>query len=157
MAEAITDWFRVEATSEIEAPQAQVWAVLTDIARYGEWNPYVTGVDSTLEVGSPAVLTVQQGDRQMTVPEEIHENDGAGVLAWKYAAETPSWAIYAVRYQVLTPLGPARTRYHTYEDFRGVLAPLVMLTQRGRVQNGFDATAQALKQRAERLHRGDTA
>jgi len=143
-------WFTVEASVEIDAPRAKVWDVLTNIDAYPEWNPYVLGVESTLEVGDPVTLTVKQGDETMDVPEVMHTNDGKSVLAWTFAG-MPGWAMGATRYQILTPLDDNRTRYDTHESFRGLAAPFIMLTQRDNIQHGFRAMADALKQRAEAL------
>lgn len=41
---------------EVEAPQAFVWDVRVDYARYPQWNPYTVRVDTALEVGSTVVL-----------------------------------------------------------------------------------------------------
>src|SRR4051812_34036771 len=43
---------------EIEAPAAIVWQVLTDMPRYGEWNPFCVGARSTLEMGAPVFMTL---------------------------------------------------------------------------------------------------
>ena len=141
-------WFTVEAAVEIDAPQADVWEILADTDAYADWNPYVVGVESTLKVGDPVTLTVQQGDETIDVSEVIHANDGESVLAWRFA-EMPGWALSATRYQVLTPLDDGRTRYHTYEAFGGLMAPFILMQQRQHVQNGFRAMADALKQQAE--------
>ena len=46
---------------EIAAPVEQVWEVLADFGRYGEWNPFTTRVDTNFEVGSPVDLHVTLG------------------------------------------------------------------------------------------------
>jgi uncharacterized protein YndB with AHSA1/START domain len=41
----------IRAEIEIDAPIEQVWAVLSDLPRYGEWNPFTPRVDGHLAVG----------------------------------------------------------------------------------------------------------
>ena len=47
-------------TVEIDAPASVVWAVLTDLPRYGEWNPFCVSADSTLEIGGADEDATQQ-------------------------------------------------------------------------------------------------
>ena len=47
-------------TVEIAAPASVVWAILTDLARYNEWNPFCIRAVSTLEMGAPVELLLVQ-------------------------------------------------------------------------------------------------
>ena len=49
------------ATREIAAPAEAVWAVLGDLDRYAEWNPFTPYVETSREVGQPIVLYVDFG------------------------------------------------------------------------------------------------
>ena len=40
---------------DIDAPPEVVWEVLTDLAAYGEWNPFITSSVGTAEVGEKLV------------------------------------------------------------------------------------------------------
>ena len=42
----------ITATIEIAAPPEQVWAVLTDLASYPQWNPLFRKVSGQLSPGS---------------------------------------------------------------------------------------------------------
>jgi uncharacterized protein YndB with AHSA1/START domain len=50
----------VELRTEIDiaAPPARVWEVLTDFARYHEWNPFITSISGELVVGEELAITV---------------------------------------------------------------------------------------------------
>ena len=54
----------VSVQVEIDAPASLVWEVLTDLPRYGEWNPFCFQCESTLEMGAPVVMKLNsyQGD-----------------------------------------------------------------------------------------------
>ncbi|MGH6782548.1 MAG: SRPBCC family protein, partial [Sphingomonadaceae bacterium] len=43
---------------EIAASAAVVWEILTDLPRYGEWNPFCIACTSTLEMGAAVNMTL---------------------------------------------------------------------------------------------------
>jgi hypothetical protein len=49
----MTAQLRIARTNFIAAPMAQLWALLTDFAAYGDWNPYSVRID-----GPPVTLTL---------------------------------------------------------------------------------------------------
>ena len=58
---------------DIEAPAQRVWEILVEVERYGEWNPFTTRVDTSLEVGSPVDLYVSLGPFRLKQPELIQD------------------------------------------------------------------------------------
>ena len=42
----------VSATTQIDAPPMAVWAVLTDLSRYPEWNPLFREASGQVAAGS---------------------------------------------------------------------------------------------------------
>ena len=146
------------ATIDIDAPLSQVWRVMLDVERYGEWNPFIRRVDcpSPPKVGDPIRLHVQfRGGMRVVSPERISTIeppyvDPAGVtratLAYVYEG-LPSrlGLVKGTRWQQLAQQGGA-TRYETVEIFSG---PLVRYAGPGRVADGFRRHAEALKERAE--------
>ena len=48
--------------SRIAADSERIWAILMDLARYPEWNPYTIAMKSTLQIGAPMVMTVKMND-----------------------------------------------------------------------------------------------
>ena len=67
---------------DIEAPVRQVWEILADVERYGEWNPFTTRVDTSLEVGSSVDLYVSLGPFRLKQPESIQDVVPPSLLAW---------------------------------------------------------------------------
>ena len=47
---------------EISAPPAAVWEVLTDFARYPEWNPFLVEVQGSPKVGGELRVAVSPPD-----------------------------------------------------------------------------------------------
>jgi Polyketide cyclase / dehydrase and lipid transport len=143
---------------DIDAPLAAVWAVLLDVGRYPEWNPFIRRVESpaTPRVGDPIRLhVVFRGGTRVVSPERVTTLvppyvDPAGVtraeLAYVYEGMPARLGLVrGTRWQRLAQQHGA-TRYETVEVFRG---PLVRWAGPGRVEDGFRRQAQALRQRAE--------
>src|SRR5688500_19176047 len=86
----------IRTETEIDAPPAAVWAVLTDFAAYPEWNPFITEASGTLTVGETLTLHMVpgQGRAQTFTPEvrAVRENAelvwlGALRWSWLFSAE----------------------------------------------------------------------
>lgn len=132
---------------EIDAPLAQVWAILVDIDHYARWNPFTPRVETTFAPGSPATLYVTMNPRHKRIQYEvITAFEAERHFAW--SSIMPLGLLRANRWQVVEALDGSRTRYHTYETFEGLLVPLVMALYRADVQRGFDTMSTALKREA---------
>lgn len=152
----IRRWARSEAI--IAAPVDVVWSVMTDVAAYASWNPFVVRVDaerSPVEMGDLMTLHVRWstggGASSLEETVELVAPHGAAPRArWVYVFRGPMdrfGLVRAERLQELEALGPRSTRYSTSEFFTGLLSPFVPLAK---VQEGFDRQTAALKARAER-------
>lgn len=133
---------------EIEAPADRVWEILVDVERYGEWNPFTTRVDTSLEVGSPVDLYVTLGPFKLKQPELIQDVVPPSLLAWGMVM-CARWLLITRREQRLEPLSDTRCRYTTTDTLAGVLTPLVVVLFGGLIRRGFNEMAMALKERAE--------
>lgn len=156
------------AEIEIDAPLAVVWDVMTDTARYGEWNPFVERAETAVpaQVGNPIVLHVVWANGKKTrSPERITALDGpttdpasgttTALMSYVYEG-LPSklGLVRGVRHQRLSQRPGGPTSYTTVEEFSG---PLVKLAGPGRVADGFRRHAEGLKKRAESLARSGQA
>jgi hypothetical protein len=133
----------------INAPVEFIWRILIDFENYNEWNPFTYDMKlSRFEVGQQLNFSVRLSPRnQITVKERFAVIDPPYTVAWTYAQATRF--LSATRYQVLTPADDDTTTYTTWEQFSGLLAPILSLTVLGRVQRGFETVSVALKQYAE--------
>src|SRR5258706_9641753 len=135
---------------EINAPIELVWNILIDLEKYGEWNPFVFRMESTLVVGDPIIIYVQMNARsKMVVKEQVTQFELHRRLAWR--ATYPRFLINDERIQELEPLENGNCSYYSYETFRGLAIPLLMLAYKSDIQRGFDGVALALKRRAEAM------
>jgi uncharacterized protein YndB with AHSA1/START domain len=138
---------------EIEAPAELVWDVITDLPRYGEWNPFCVACESTLEVGAPVKMTMAMPwnpSDQPVMVEYVCEWDPPNRVAWKMDW-SEAWPYAGRRDQVIETLGPERSAYYTTDAFLGDSAIHIMRFGHGWIKFGFDQTALALKARAEAI------
>ena len=80
------DAITVSDTVEIAAPARVVWAVLTDMARYNEWNPFCIKAESTLEMGAAVHMKLMNyAVPGSIVPncEFICANEAERLLSWE--------------------------------------------------------------------------
>ena len=134
----------VSATTQIDAPPLAVWAVLTDLSRYPEWNPLFREASGQIAVGGRITLRAVQpaNGRLMTVKAKIVAADPGAELRW--ASALP--AIMSGEHSfVLTPL-EGGTRLAQTEIYGGLLAATVSVP---RTETIFQAMNDALKQRVE--------
>lgn len=140
----------IRATIDIDAPAERAWAILCELERYGEWNPFTPKVECDRVVGHPIVLhVVFDGASPRRQVETLRRWAPGEELRWGMTMG-PAWFFRAERWQRIEPLGPTRCRYATEDTFEGLFAPVVLALYRAKVQRGFDAAAAALAERAAR-------
>lgn len=140
---------------EIDAPASVVWEVLTDLPRYGEWNPFCVWAESTLEMGAPVHMRLVN----YTVPGTLAPNceficgfEPERLLSWEMP-DSEAWPYPARRDQIIEPLGEQRCRYVSTDAFTGPNGIHVMRFAGPWVTRAFNDSARALKARAEAIHR----
>jgi hypothetical protein len=139
---------------EIDAPASVVWGILTDVGRYGEWNPFCVRCESTLEMGAPVKMSLVD----YTSPGRLSPNveyvcafDPERLLSWELPYD-PAWPYPARRDQIIESLGPERCRYVSTDAFTGENGIHVMRFAGAWITRAFNDTARALKSRAEAFH-----
>ena len=139
--------FRAEAT--ISATPEQVWSVLDDLDRYGEWNPFTVKMTSTKRIGDPMVMQVKLSG-EMTQTENIRVWTPGYKMCWGID-DALDLGVNGERCQWLELTAAGRTRYVTEDYIGGSNAPLVSLLYGDALKEGFESVARTLKQRVERL------
>jgi hypothetical protein len=142
---------------EIEASAAIVWSILTDLDRYGEWNPFCVNARSTLKLGDPVHMTLAN----YTMPGTLVANveyvcavEPERLLSWE-AYWTEAWPYPARRDQTIESIGADRCLYRSTDAFLGETGIHVMRFCGPWVKRSFDDTGRALKARAEAFARGE--
>ncbi len=138
-------------TVEIDAPIELVWDVLTDVARYGEWNPFTQCEGADLRVGAPIHLDVTLGLYRRKQTEWISALEPPNLLSWRMQIGAP-FLLDSLREQRLTALGEKRCTYCTTDVLNGLLTPLVVVSFASIMRRGFNGVGQALKRESEARH-----
>jgi len=133
---------------EIDAPPDRVWDVLTDLAAYPEWNPFLVSASGQLAPGERLQITLGFGDgRQSRVQPTVLTVDAPSELRWR-ARFFVKGLFDGEHFFKLVPIDGTRTRFVHGEDFTGILVQAMgrTLTETARGCVGMN---QALKKRVE--------
>ena len=133
---------------EIAAPAERVWQVLTDFARFPEWNPLVPRASGELRVGARLEVRLQlAGMRGATLRPIVVEATPNRELRWRGQLVIPG--LFTGEHSFLLEPLAERTRFVHSERFTGVLVPLFSGMLDGPTRRGFEAMNEALKKRVE--------
>jgi hypothetical protein len=136
----------MSATVEIDAPPMAVWAVLTDLSRYPEWNPLFRAASGEITVGKRIRLRSVHpaSGRLMTVKPKIVTAEPGVELRW--VSSLPG--IMSGEHSFTLSPANGGTRLTQSESFGGLLVPFSGQIL-ARAQDSFQALNQALKKQAE--------
>ena len=137
-----------EVVSEIDisAPPTRVWTVLTDFARFPEWNPFIREIAGEPRLGAKLRVKMASGSRTFTFRPSLLEVVPPQRLRWLGHLLVPRLFDGEHRFH-LEPRGDG-THFTQAEKFTGLLVPLT-----GRLlaatHKSFERMNAALKDRAE--------
>ena len=139
-------------TVTVAAPAETVWRVLTDFAAYPEWNPFIREIAGELEEGARLrVRIAPPGGSPMTFRPRVLEVAAPRAFRWLGHLFIPGLFDGEHRFRI-EPL-QGQCRFTQEEEFRGVLARLLLRWIGAATERGFAAMNEALKTRAEALAR----
>jgi hypothetical protein len=140
----------LRAEIEIDADPATVWAVLSDLEAYPDWNPFIDPIEGEMAVGTRLRVRIHPpGSRGMTLKPRVTVSEPERTFGWLGSLGIPHVFDGAHRFE-LEPLdGGRRTRFVQSEHFRGALVPLVRRWILPSTLKGFEAMNAALAARAE--------
>ena len=143
--------FVVDLSREIAAPPPVVWEVVTNLAAYPEWNPFVVACRSGLAAGDPIVMQVRLFPWfTQSQTETIFEHVPQGRLCYGLGSGRTG-AIISRRCHEIAPGAEGRTRYRSHFELSGWLGPVVAAMLGSRLEHGFRSMTDALQRRAEQL------
>lgn len=132
---------------EINAPPSKVWEVLTDTARFDEWNPLLSDFEGTLEEGELVRMSVAQPRGRSTRHKfRVLKVEPERELRWR-SRMLARWLFQGEHFFQLSETATG-TKLVQGEDFQGMIAKRysVLLPSTAR---GFALMNAALKDRAE--------
>ena len=134
---------------DIDASPEQVWRVLTDLSSYGQWNPFITRAEGTVEPGARLSLRMQPvGARGVTLRPTVIEASPGHRLRWLGRLGVPG-LLDAEHVFTIASLDGGGVRLTQDERFRGLLVALLAGSLDRHTLPAFEAMNAALKQRAE--------
>jgi hypothetical protein len=136
----------ITATVDLDATPEHVWDVLTDTDGHAAWNPFITKMAGTVEVGKKLDIRIAPpGGKPMSFRPTVTDVHPAQRLAWLGHLGFPGLFDGAHTF-TLTPLPDGRTQLVQTETFKGVLVWI----SRGllvKTAAGFEAMHKALSNR----------
>jgi hypothetical protein len=134
---------------EIEATPDRVWEVLADFAAYHDWNPFIVEAAGRAVPGTRLELHMRLSSRRpTTIRPQVLEADPGRRLRWLGRMLAPG-VFDGEHTFTIQPAGPGRARLTQHEEFRGLLAPLVLKLIGKATLASFHRMNQALKTRVE--------
>lgn len=141
--------------THIAAPPETVWRILTDFARYPEWNSFIPHAEGAIREGERLEVRIEPpGGRGMTFRPTLTRVTPNRELRWLGRLWVPKLFDGEHIFE-LHPDGEGGTRFVQRENFGGLLVPLVWRSLEASTRRGFEAMNAVLKERAEDL--GTTA
>lgn len=141
----------IDETLDVQAPASLLWEVITDLDRYGEWNPFVVACRSSLDVGEPIDMKVQIFDSFVQSQRETIIEHVPGERLCYGLAPMPLGALASRRCHEVIHVGPGKSRYRSHFLLSGWLSPVTRALLGGRLDRGFRSMTKALVQRTEFL------
>ncbi len=144
----------VRASIEVEASATTVWRVLTDLASYHEWNPFIRDASGSLEVGGKVSVRVRppMGIHQLAFQATVLSRDEERELHWR-GSLGGSWLASGEHWFRIEPLDEHRVRFLQVERFEGLLSSIARRLLEPQARIGFEAMNAKLAARAEKLER----
>ena len=130
----------------IDAPAQQVWALLTDLAAWPDWNTTVTRVEGAATAGSKVTVHTRSMPGR-AFPVKVAELLPPARMVW--TGGIPLGLFTGTRSYVLEPQAGGGTRFSMQEAFTGLMAPLITQSIPD-LQPTFEEFAACLKTAAER-------
>jgi hypothetical protein len=139
----------------IEATPEEVWAVLVDLERHREWNPFITEAQGEVEVGARLqVRLAPPGGRPVTLKPTVTVVEPARTLEWLGHLGIPH--LFDGRHRFELHRDESATRVVQSETFGGILVPLFARMLRTKTLAGFEAMNTALRDRVVQQHHTTT-
>lgn len=133
----------------IKATPAAVWSVLTDFARYSEWNPFITSLRGTAVKGEKLIARIEPpSGSAMTFKPTVLVADKNKEFRWLGHFMFPG-VFDGEHIFELYENTDGTTTFVQREQFRGILVPFLSTMLDTKTLAGFEMMNKALKQRVE--------
>lgn len=137
---------RISAEIDIEAPPDAVWAELTELAGYADWNPFIVSASGSVALGQRLALRLQPpGGRALAIRPTVTQVDEGRVFEWLGHLGVPG--LFDGKHRFELTATPHGTHLFQSESFTGLLVRPMRGFLDGGTLAGFRAMNDALRQR----------
>ena len=143
-----------EVSSEIviEAPADRVWQVLTDFAKFPEWNPFIKKMSGEPRTGAKLEVRIEPpGGRAMTFKPKMVNVETNREMCWLGKLWIPG-LFNGEHCFTIEAFDEKGVRFVQHEKFTGLLVPFMARSLDRDTKSGFEAMNRALKERAEQAY-----
>ena len=127
----------------INASPQQVWNVLMDFPKHGEWDPFLASIEGKAAAGETLAIQFRQGMKMRPRVTQVREGE---VFEW--LGHLLVGGIFDGRHRFELQREGSQTRLLHSEKFGGLLVPLLKKLLAD-TEQGFTAFNQAIKHRSE--------
>ncbi len=114
--------YTLEASTEIHATPQRVWAILTDLAAYKQWNPFIISASGRIEAGDTLTCQMHDATGNTTFTPTVLVVDPDRELRW-IGRVGPGGIFDGEHTFTIQRLGPDLVRFTAHEDFTGIAVP----------------------------------
>jgi hypothetical protein len=140
----------VSTEIEIEAPAERVWEVLTDFAKFPEWNPFIKQIGGEPRTGAKLEVRLEPpGGRAMSFKPKMLNVETNREMRWLGRLLIPGLFTGEHSFSI-EALDEKGVRFVQHEKFTGLLVPFMAKSLDKDTKSGFEAMNRALKERAEK-------
>jgi hypothetical protein len=134
---------------EIQASSERVWQVLTKLEHFSQWNPFIRSAKGELKVGSQLEMLIQPlGSSAMKFRPRVLKVEPNREFRWLGNLLIPG-IFDGEHIFIIDSLSENKVRFQHYEQFNGILIPLLWKNLDTNVRQGFNQMNAALKKLAE--------
>ncbi|MDB5284462.1 MAG: hypothetical protein JWO06_3537 [Bacteroidota bacterium] len=132
----------------INASPDKVWSILTDFAKFPEWNPFVLKVEGKPEIDVTLRVELNNGKGISVFKPKVLVVEKNRAFEWLGSLPIPG-LFNGHHYFRIETITANQVKFVHGEEFTGLLAGLIMKQIGEQTQKGFIAMNRALKGRAE--------
>src|SRR6266849_1329334 len=140
----------LSAEIEIEAPAERVWGILTDFARFPEWNPFIRQATGEPKTGARLKIRLEPtGGRAMSFKPKMLNVEPNREIRW--LGRLLIRGLFDGEHSfTIEPLDEKRVRFTQREKFTGLLVPFMAKSLDRDARRSFEEMNRALKERSEK-------
>lgn len=142
--------YEIKTEVVLNAPIEKVWAILTDLETWSEWNPFIIQASGDATVGSKLTNTLVNNEKPMVFQPVVTELEINKKFAWLGSAFAGGFK--GRHYFALEAINHNQVKLTHGETFFGWLVWLIFPLIKQQTLQGFERMNEALKLRIAKVN-----